>query len=37
MNAKNIFETGNKFAQSYSKIWPFGHLHTSRFRWDMGV
>jgi len=27
----------NESARSLLEIWPFGRLHTSRFRWDIGV
>ena len=36
MKATNIFRTENEFTQGYNKIWPFGRLHTSRFRRDIG-
>jgi hypothetical protein len=32
MKAKNILRPENESTQSKYEIWPFGRLHTSRFR-----
>jgi hypothetical protein len=37
MKANKSFSKQERESNSYREIWPFGSLHTPRFRLDMGV